>query len=174
MKKLVIFAPLILFLALAGLFATRLNPNIEISQIPSPLLKHQVPDLTLPPLEGLSNQGFTTTQFKGQIVLLNIFASWCAPCREEHPLLMELAKDPRITLIGLNYKDQPNLAKAFLEKFGNPYAFIGTDPSGRNAIELGAYGVPETFIIGRDGIIVHKFIGALKRDTLMPILEKNL
>jgi cytochrome c biogenesis protein CcmG/thiol:disulfide interchange protein DsbE len=98
--------------------------------------------------------------------VVNVFASWCAPCRDEHPLLMDLAKDRGIRLVGINQKDNPENARRFLGRFGNPFAAVGADPDGRASIELGVYGVPETFIVGPDGTVRHKHIGPLTPETL--------
>ncbi len=112
----------------------------------------------MPPLDGLDRggsqvPGLSRADLKGHVTLVNIFASWCQPCREEHPQLEELAKDDRIRLVGINYKDQPENALALPWEFGNPYAAVGVDQKGRTAIDWGVYGVPETFIVGPDGII---------------------
>jgi cytochrome c biogenesis protein CcmG/thiol:disulfide interchange protein DsbE len=118
----------------------------------------------LPPLgEG---EGLKTADLSGKVTVVNVFASWCAPCRQEHPVLTELAKDPRIRLVAINYKDKPENAAAFLAALGNPYAAIGVDERGRTAIDWGVYGVPETFLVGPDGVIRRKFIGALTVESV--------
>jgi cytochrome c biogenesis protein CcmG, thiol:disulfide interchange protein DsbE len=101
--------------------------------------------------------------------VLNVFASWCAPCREEHPLLMQWASSKRVHLVGLNYKDSPSNANTFLKQLGNPYTLIGSDPKGRAGIDLGVYGVPETFLIDTNGVVRHKVMGALTSESLAEI-----
>jgi cytochrome c biogenesis protein CcmG/thiol:disulfide interchange protein DsbE len=100
------------------------------------------------------------------VTIVNVWASWCAPCRQEHPLLMDLAKDPSVRVVGVNYKDNPENARRFLGQLGNPFAVVGVDPSGRAAIDWGVYGVPETFVVGPDGTVRHKHIGPLTPDSL--------
>jgi len=112
------------------------------------------------------------------VTLVNVFASWCAPCREEHPVLLALSQDKRFAMAGLNYKDQPENARRFLGDLGNPYQAIGVDPAGRTAIDWGVYGVPETFVIGKDGKIAYKHVGPLTPESakalLLPQIEKAL
>jgi cytochrome c biogenesis protein CcmG, thiol:disulfide interchange protein DsbE len=171
------FLPLVLFAALAGVFAFQLTSGKNSSELPSALIGKQSPATSLPPLDA-ALPGIESERFKGRVTVLNVFASWCVPCREEHPALLELAKDSRITLAGLNYKDKPDQAKAFLGELGNPYAEIGSDLSGRAGIDWGVYGVPETYVIGKDGTIRFKFVGPLGPDTvktvLIPEIEKAL
>src|SRR5262249_61928163 len=125
---------------------------------PSPLLRPPAPRIELPRLAGLGRDGkavpgLTRADFTGQVTVLNVWASWCVPCREEAGLLVTLAADPRVRVVGINYKDQPDNARRFLGRYGNPFAANGIDGNGRAAIEWGAYGGPETFVIGRDGRI---------------------
>jgi cytochrome c biogenesis protein CcmG/thiol:disulfide interchange protein DsbE len=112
------------------------------------------------------------------MTLVNVFASWCVPCRDEHPVLTALAKDPRVRIVAIDYKDDPNNARRFLTELGNPYAAIGVDSSGRAAIDWGVYGVPETFVVGPDGVIRDKIIGpvtaAAVTGTILPAVEKAL
>ena len=181
-RRLIVFIPLVAFLALAALFMLRLGAG-DPSRIPSALIGHPAPPTVLPPLPGLERDGkpvpgLAGADFKGAVTVLNVWASWCVPCRDEAPLLMALAADPRIRIVGINYKDQPDNARRFLGRFGNPFAANGTDGNGRAAIEWGVYGVPETFVIGRDGRIAYKLIGPITPDnlgqSLKPAIEKAL
>jgi cytochrome c biogenesis protein CcmG, thiol:disulfide interchange protein DsbE len=154
--------PLFLFLGLAGIFLTQLMSGRDTQTLPSALIGQPVPLTNLPPIEALASiPGITPADFKGKVTVLNVFASWCAPCRDEHPVLLTLANDRRFQLIAINYKDKPENAAAFLGELGNPYARIGADVSGRAGIDWGVYGVPETYVIGPDGIIRHKHVGPL-------------
>ncbi|MEM6382222.1 MAG: DsbE family thiol:disulfide interchange protein [Pseudomonadota bacterium] len=176
--SLLAFAPLLIVLALGGVFSYQLLFGGQASDIPSALIGQQVPQVSLEPIPGHESPGFSPDDFLGQVTLLNVFASWCAPCRDEHPMLMALARGGRFQIVGINQKDQPADARRFLSTLGNPFDRIGVDPSGRASIEFGVYGVPETFIIGTDGVILHKHIGPFTaRDidvTLMPIIEEAL
>lgn len=174
--------PLVLFLALAGLFFSRLETGGDPSRIPSALVGKPAPVASLPPLEGLKGldgaplPGIDMAALAGKPALVNVWASWCAPCREEHPILMQLAKDPRFRLVGINYKDAPENARRFLGQYGQPFHAVGVDPKGRAAIDWGVYGVPETFVLAKDGTIVHKFVGPLTPDavatTLLPLMAR--
>jgi cytochrome c biogenesis protein CcmG/thiol:disulfide interchange protein DsbE len=165
-----VLVPLAAFLALACLFMLKLGAG-DPSRIPSALIGHVSPTTNLPPLPGLMHAGkevpgLNSSEFVGQVTVLNVWASWCVPCRDEAPVLMVLAGDRRIRIIGMNYKDQPENALHFLARYGNPFIANGVDPSGRAGIEWGVYGVPESFLIGRDGRIAYKLVG--------PITPKNL
>ena len=176
--NLLAIAPLVVFLALGGVFGYQLLFGGPANEIPSVLIGERVPQVSLEPLEGQGTPGFDATNFDGQVTLLNVFASWCAPCRQEHPMLMALSQDDRFQIIGINQKDQPSDARRFLETLGNPYDRIGVDPNGRASIEWGVYGVPETFIVGPDGVILHKHIGVFDardvEETFLPVLEEAL
>jgi len=181
-RQFVVLIPLALFLALAALFYARLGDD-DPSRIPSALIGRPAPNVSLPPLSGLERDGkalpgIAAGDFQGSVTLVNVWASWCLPCRDEAPLLMQLADDPRVRIVGINYKDQPDNARRFLGRFGNPFAATGTDESGRAAIEWGVYGVPETFLVGRDGKIAFKLVGGINPDnlerTLKPEIEKAL
>jgi cytochrome c biogenesis protein CcmG/thiol:disulfide interchange protein DsbE len=181
-RRMIVFIPLITFLALAALFVLRLGAG-DPSRIPSALIGHPAPRTDLPPLAGLEREGkpvpgLDGADFKGQVTVLNVWASWCVPCRDEAPLLMTLAADRRVRVVGINYKDQPDNARRFLGRYGNPFAANGTDDNGRAAIEWGVYGVPETFVIGRDGRIAYKLIGPITPDNLdtalKPAIEQAL
>ncbi|WP_439273276.1 DsbE family thiol:disulfide interchange protein [Pseudochrobactrum sp. HB0163] len=185
-KKTVLTAllPLIIFAALAGVFTWQLMSGHNAQEIPSALIGQQAPQTDLPELAGLylpdgtQVPGLKAADLTGGVTLVNVWASWCVPCREEHPQLMKLAQDKRIRLVGLNYKDKPEQARIFLQNLGNPYSAIGTDNSGRAGIEWGVYGVPETFIVNAEGKIVYKFVGPLSDESLakqfMPEVEKAL
>ncbi len=168
--------PLTIFLALAALFYYRLGAG-DPSRIPSALLNKPVPDFALPPIEGAEGGGLSAADLAQGVHVVNVWASWCGPCRLEHPILMRLAEEERFELVGINYKDVPENALRFLGALGNPYATTGADRSGTTAVDWGVYGVPETFIV-RDGVIAHKFIGPLSEEGLaadfMPALEKAL
>jgi cytochrome c biogenesis protein CcmG/thiol:disulfide interchange protein DsbE len=158
--------PLIFFAALAAVFLARLESRDDPSAIPSALIGRPAPNFTLDGLDGSGVPGFARADLVGGVTVVNVFASWCGPCREEHPQLTELAKDRRFKLLGINYKDQADNALRFLRDFGNPYGAIVVDPKGRAAIDWGVYGVPETFLVGRDGVIIRKFVGPISREAL--------
>lgn len=165
--------PLVVFGAIAwflfdGLY---LNPR----EIPSALLDKPVPEFDMPPLAGRDGPGLATSDLTGEVSLVNVFASWCVACRVEHPLLMRLAEQNVVPVHGLNYKDQPDAAVAWLQRFGDPYDRVGSDLSGRVGIDWGVYGVPETFVVNAEGRIVCKHIGpVMDRDLdekLLPAIE---
>jgi len=174
MKRLAVVLPLILSLILIGIFAAALLSGRNAQDIPSALLNRPAPNFIAPPLEGLDmSQGLRSDDFKGpqgRVTLLNVWASWCTPCRAEHPYITQLAQDGTIELVGLNYKDKPQAAMKFLNDLGNPYAKIGTDPNGSIAIDYGVYGVPETYVIDHEGTIRYKVIGPVTPE----IIEKDL
>jgi len=180
-RWLLVTLPLVIFAALLALFLFRLGAG-DPSRLPSALIGKPAPNLTLPPLEGLMENGaalpgLDPTLFKGRVTVVNVWASWCVPCRDEHPFLVRLAGDKRITLAGINYKDARENALSFLARYGNPFAAVGVDIGGRAAIEWGVYGVPETFIVGRDGAIAYKHIGPIDArgfETFRAELDKAL
>ncbi|HZH10914.1 MAG TPA: DsbE family thiol:disulfide interchange protein [Microvirga sp.] len=176
-SRLIFILPVLVFVALAGLFLVQLTSGRNPAELPSVLLDKPVPVFRLAPLDGLTAAGkpvpgFSNEDLKGRVTIVNVFASWCAPCRQEHPLLVELAKDPSVRLVGINQKDNPDNARRFLGALGNPYAAVGVDPNGRASIDWGVYGVPETFIVGPDGLIRHKHIGPLTPENLATFKEK--
>ena len=183
-RVLVALLPLIIFAALAGIFTWQLLSGKNMQEIPSALIGRDAPLTDLPQLEGLlqvngtQTPGLKGSDLKGQVTLVNIWASWCVPCRDEHPQIMKLGQDDRIRVVGLNYKDAPENALEFLSSLGNPYDVVGTDRSGRAGIEWGVYGVPETFIVNREGKIVYKFVGPISDESMakqfMPEVEKAL
>jgi cytochrome c biogenesis protein CcmG/thiol:disulfide interchange protein DsbE len=171
-SRVLYLAPVLIFAGLAALFMARLYAG-DPAKLPSALIGKVVPSFELPPVEGLRSgsggriAGISTASLKGgKVTILNVWASWCAPCRIEHPVLMDLANDSSVRLVGFNYKDKPENARRFLGTFGNPFAAVGADETGRTAIDFGVYGVPETFIIGRDGTIRYKHVGPLTPDAL--------
>ncbi len=180
--------PLLFFLALAGLLFFRLLAlsgflffhlgSGDPSRLPSALIGKPAPALSLAALDGLLRDGkpvpgLDPVQFKGEVTLVNVWASWCVPCHAEHPQLMQLASDQRLRLIGINYKDATENARRFLGRYGNPFAAVGVDQDGRSAIEWGVYGVPETFLIGRDGRIAYKQVGPITDESL-PLLTREI
>jgi cytochrome c biogenesis protein CcmG, thiol:disulfide interchange protein DsbE len=181
-RRALVLIPLVAFLALAALFMLRLSAG-DPSRIPSALIGRPAPPTSLPPLPALERDGkavpgIDSADFKGEVTVVNVWASWCVPCREEAPLLMNLAADRRLRVAGINYKDEPDNARRFLGRYGNPFAANGIDRNGRTAIEWGVYGVPETFVVGRDGHIAYKLIGPITSDNLdkalKPAIEKAL
>ena len=170
--------PLVVFIMLAAVFWLRLGGG-DPSRIPSALIGHPAPQTTLPPVPGLVLNGapvagLDPASFKGKISVVNVWASWCLPCHEEAPLLNELSRDKRLQFVGINYKDTPENARRFLGRYGNPFAAVGVDESGRAAIEWGVYGVPETFIVGRDGNIVYKLVGPITPDNVEGVLKAEI
>lgn len=165
--------PLVVFAGLAVAFAAGLTMNPR--EIPSVLVGKPVPEFALPPVDRQA-LGFSAADLKGEVRLVNVFASWCAACEEEHPLLTRLAAAGTVPIYGLNYKDDPEDARRWLNRLGNPYARIGADRDGRVAIDWGVYGVPETFVVDRQGRIAYKHIGALKegvlKERIMPLIAR--
>ena len=164
-RRFFVLAPLVLFVGLMLLFLIRLYAG-DPSRIPSALIGHPAPQTSLSALAGLERNGeavpgIDPAAFKGAVTVLNIWASWCVECHDEALLLMQLAQDHRLRVIGINYKDKPENARRFLGRYGNPFVAAGADENGRAAIEWGVYGVPETFVIGRDGRIAYKLVGAI-------------
>ena len=173
-RRLWVLLPLVAFLALAAVFYARLYAG-DPSRIPSALIDKPVPDFALPPIVEGEGAGLTDEDLSQGVHVVNVWASWCGPCRLEHPIMTRLAEDPRFAVVGINYKDVPENATRFLGALGNPYEKIGADRQGRAAIDWGVYGIPETFIV-KDGIILHKFVGPLTEESLadefMPALER--
>lgn len=162
-SRLSAYLPLLAFLGLIVIFGIGLT--LDPRKIPSPLIGKPVPVFDLPPVKG-RNLGLSSANLKGEVSLVNVFASWCTACREEHPLFMELKENGIVPIHGLNYKDKPEDASKWLNELGDPYTRTGADINGRVGIDWGVYGVPETFVIDRDGRIAYKHIGALTRDVL--------
>jgi cytochrome c biogenesis protein CcmG/thiol:disulfide interchange protein DsbE len=177
-RRAIVLVPLLIFLGLALLFFFRLNAG-DPSLIPSALIGHPVPQTDLPPVAGLDRDGkpvpgIEPADFKGAVTVVNVWASWCVPCHDEAPLLMELAQDSRLRVVGINYKDEPDNARRFLGRYGNPFAAAGADANGRGAIEWGVYGVPETFVIGRDARIAYKLVGPITPDNFAALLKPQI
>ena len=161
----VVLIPVLIFAGLALMFWRGLSGNP--SEIPSALIGKPVPDFDLHAVDGLNVPGFADEDLKkGKVTVVNVWASWCAPCRIEHPLLQELAKRTDIQLFGMNYKDEPENAVRFLNTLGQPFAAVGMDRDGRTAVDWGVYGVPETFIVDGQGMIRHKHIGPLTPEAI--------
>lgn len=165
--------PLLLFAAIGGFLALGLTR--DPGTLPSTLIGKPAPDFALPPVEGRGSEGFSRADLGGRPMLVNIFASWCVPCRVEHPVITRLA-ELGFPVHAINYKDDPQKALAFLRELGDPFSRMGADRNGRAAIEWGVYGVPETFVIDKAGNVAYKHVGPLQpRDlerTILPLLEK--
>jgi cytochrome c biogenesis protein CcmG, thiol:disulfide interchange protein DsbE len=177
-RRLLVALPLIAFVGLVLLFLIRLFAG-DPSRVPSALIGHPAPQTVLSGLAGLDRDGkpvpgIDPNDFKGAVTVVNVWASWCVPCHDEAPLLMQLAQDQRLRLVGINYKDEPENARRFLGRYGNPFAAAGADRNGRAAIEWGVYGVPETFIVGRDGRIDYKLVGPITPDNLLGVLKPEI
>jgi cytochrome c biogenesis protein CcmG/thiol:disulfide interchange protein DsbE len=172
-RRLLLALPATGFVALAGVFAFGLMR--DPSKLPSTLIGQEVPKFSLPPVLGRT-LGLSSENLVGEVSLVNVFASWCVACRVEHPIFMGLARDKMVPIHGINYKDAPDDAAQWLNTLGDPYTRTGADRNGRVAIDWGVYGVPETFIVGADGIIAYKHIGAVTEqalnDTIFPIVQR--
>jgi cytochrome c biogenesis protein CcmG, thiol:disulfide interchange protein DsbE len=181
-RNILLLLPLVAFLALAALFFYRLGSG-DPSRLPSALIGRPAPLTNLPPLPGLERDGkavpgLSNASFAGAVTVVNVWASWCVPCHDEVPFLEQLSKDKRIKLVGINYKDAPDNARRFLNRYGNPFAAAGADDNGRASIDWGVYGVPETYVVGRNGTIAYKLVGPITAENLkgamLPAIEKAL
>jgi cytochrome c biogenesis protein CcmG/thiol:disulfide interchange protein DsbE len=172
MRRALFILPLLLFLVLAGYFALALRPDRDPHELPSALIDKEAPAFQL---AGLNGDGIARDALKGRPVLINFFASWCVPCREEHPLLMRLAEQEHVPLYGIDYKDRPEAARSLLQEFGDPYQAIGMDREGRVGLDFGVYGVPETYVLDSSGHIRKRFVGPLTAERvnkeLLPLLK---
>jgi cytochrome c biogenesis protein CcmG/thiol:disulfide interchange protein DsbE len=172
LRRLLFLIPVIVFGAVGIGLAVGLTR--DPSTLPSVLIDRPAPAFELPALEGRS-EGLSSDDLKGRVSLVNVFASWCVPCRVEHPVLMKLAESG-VAIYGINYKDPPDQAKAWLAEMGDPFAKIGADRNGRVAIEWGSYGVPETFVVDAEGRIRHRYVGPIQardlQQTLLPLLAE--
>ncbi|MDG2259469.1 MAG: DsbE family thiol:disulfide interchange protein [Paracoccaceae bacterium] len=167
MKRILAFAPLVIALIFGGFFLWGLNPDRDPNEIPSALISQPAPNFDLPAVEGLESPGFSRSDFDDldKTVIVNVFASWCVPCRAEHAVLTSFVEQDGARLFGINYKDKPEDAVEWLENLGNPYERIGADFNGRAGIEWGISGVPETFIVGEDGTVIYRFVGPVVGDA---------
>jgi cytochrome c biogenesis protein CcmG/thiol:disulfide interchange protein DsbE len=177
-RRWLVSLPLIGFAVVAALFLMRLYGG-DPSKIPSALIGRPAPLTSLPALEGLKQDGaqipgLDPAAFKGKVSVVNVWASWCVPCHDEAPLLTELGKDKRLQIVGINYKDAPDNARRFLGRYGNPFGVVGVDGNGRASIEWGVYGVPETFIVGREGTILYKLVGPVTAQNLDSVLKVEI
>lgn len=167
------YLPAILFIALLGVLAVGLT--LKPRELPSPLVGKATPDFRLPLLDAPERM-MTPADMRGQVWLLNVWASWCGACREEHPVLLQLSRMSTVPLYGLDYKDDPLDGAAWLARHGNPYRASLVDVDGRAGMDYGVYGVPETFVIDRNGVVRHKHVGVLTeqivRDELLPLLAE--
>ena len=174
MKRAQALLPLLVFAVVAAWMAVPLLRGTDPSVLPSALIDQPAPAFDLPPLPGRA-AGFTSNDLGGQAVLVNVFASWCAPCLAEHPILTRLALEEGVTIFGINYRDEPEDAVTWLDRHGDFYTRIGTDPDGRAAIDWGVYGVPETFIVDAEGRIRFRHAGpltpALVAEEVLPLLQ---
>jgi cytochrome c biogenesis protein CcmG/thiol:disulfide interchange protein DsbE len=165
--------PLLIFVALAVLLGIGLT--LDPREIPSPLIDRAVSQFRLIAVQGRT-LGLSSEDLRGEVSVVNVFASWCTACRDEHPLWMEIARDRTFPVHGLNYKDQPGDASRWLDQLGDPYTRTGADIDGRAGIDWGVYGVPETFVVDKHGVIRHKIIGAITREKvgkeLIPLVRR--
>ncbi len=177
-RRIAVLVPLAVFLALAVLFLIGLKSG-DPSILPSALIGHPAPQTDLPPIAGLDRNGMPVpgldpAKFKGAVTIVNVWASWCVPCHDEAPMLMQLAQDKRFRLVGINYKDDPGNARRFLGRYGDPFVAAGADENGRAAIEWGVYGVPETFIVDRNARIAYKLVGPIMPDSYFSLLKPQI
>jgi cytochrome c biogenesis protein CcmG/thiol:disulfide interchange protein DsbE len=172
MRRALFLLPVVIFMLLAGYFALALQPGYDPRQLPSAMLNKEAPPFTL---SGLNGPDLGRDGLKGQPVLINFFASWCVPCRVEHPLLMRLSQREKIPVFGIDYKDRPEDATKFLERLGDPYRGIGLDRDGRVGLDFGVYGVPETYVLDSKGHVRKRFVGPLTAQQvekeLLPLLK---
>lgn len=161
MGRIIMALPVLVVLVIGGFFVWGLNPDRNPNEIPSVLISQPAPQFELPEVAGVGVPGFSRADLTGNddAVIVNVFASWCVPCRAEHAVLTRMVRVNNIRLFGINYKDEPEDAAAWLDELGNPYERIGSDLDGRAGIEWGISGVPETFIVGPDGTVLYRYVG---------------
>jgi cytochrome c biogenesis protein CcmG/thiol:disulfide interchange protein DsbE len=169
MKKFII--PIVLFAAIGVLLWVGLS--LDPRKIPSPLVGKPLPTFKLATVAD-AKRIVTNEDLRGRTYLLNVWASWCVSCRQEHPLLVQLSQSKTVPILGLNYKDKRDDAVAYLAKLGNPYEMILSDPDGRMGIELGVYGTPETFVVDKTGVIRHKHVGPITPEVWRNLIEPKL
>jgi cytochrome c biogenesis protein CcmG/thiol:disulfide interchange protein DsbE len=174
MRALRFIVPAAVFAVIAIFLLLRLQSGRDAKEIPSPLIGKPAPAFSLPLLHQ-AEQSWSPAALKGQVWLLNVWASWCVPCLAEHPLITQIAREGKVTVVGLNYKDEVGNAKAWLTKHGDPYRVVISDRAGRAGLDYGVYGVPETFLIDAQGVIRYKHVGPLTaevlRDRLGPLMK---
>jgi cytochrome c biogenesis protein CcmG/thiol:disulfide interchange protein DsbE len=162
----ILFLPVLMFASIAAIFIGGITGG-DPSKVPSVLIGKPVPEFVLPPLEGIEVPGIASGDLaRGRITLVNVWASWCGPCRLEHPILMALSERDDLDVVGINYKDDPANARRFLRSLGQPFAAIGVDDNGRAAVDWGVYGVPESFLVDGAGKIRFKWVGPLTEEVL--------
>jgi cytochrome c biogenesis protein CcmG/thiol:disulfide interchange protein DsbE len=176
-----VVVPLLIFATIAIIFGIALQSG-DPSKLPSALIGKAAPAINLPPVPELADDrgrpvpGFATANLSGKPAVVNFWASWCVPCVQEHPLLVEIARRAGVPVHGINYKDQAVAARRFLGRYGNPFTMVGQDVDGRAAIEWGVYGMPETFVVDGKGTIVYKHVGPITKETLesrvLPAIER--
>jgi cytochrome c biogenesis protein CcmG/thiol:disulfide interchange protein DsbE len=170
-RRLLYLMPVLLFAVVAGYFLWGLDSERDPRAVPSVMIDKPVPEFDLLTIQGMDDPGLAAADLRGQgVTLVNFFASWCIPCRAEHPVLERMVRDRGVRLVGINYKDKPGDARSWLAELGNPFARIGADESGRVAIDWGVYGVPETFIVDDAGRIRYRHLGPLTPDAVEEIV----
>lgn len=167
-------APLVVFTLLIALFVKGLDPERDLNELPSPFLGKTAPSFELPTLEDPTTT-INNESYAGQTTLVNVWATWCVGCRQEHPFLLELSRENAVPIYGINWRDQRAEAQAWLQQLGDPYVASGYDGDGRVGIDWGVYGAPETFLIGKDGRVLYKHLGPLSRYSwekdFLPLIE---
>ncbi|MCZ6860188.1 MAG: DsbE family thiol:disulfide interchange protein [Alphaproteobacteria bacterium] len=177
-KRLLFLLPVLLFLALAGVMAFYMLSGRDPGLLPSTLIDKPAPQFSLPAIAGWNRSppGLANKDLPGKVTVVNFFASWCVPCRVEHPQITELSRDKEIQVFGINYKDKSGAASAWLTRYANPYARIGADLNGRVGIDFGVYGMPETFILDRTGRIRFKHVGPIlprhMKEKILPVIRE--
>ena len=173
LSRALVVLPLAVAAGLGILFYGGLQTNDDA--LPSALVGQPAPEFTLPPLGG-QGEGFSTADLKGEVSLVNFWASWCAPCRVEMPVLVELAQSEAVRIFGVNYKDDPEAASSFLDDLGNPFVRVGSDTTGRVGLDWGVYGMPETFVVDAQGQIAYRHVGPFDGQTfeqeILPVIER--
>lgn len=174
LRGLLFALPLLLLIGLIVVFAFTLDRDPSL--VRSVLIDKPAPEFVLPAVEGLGVPGFDTAALKGEVTVVNVFASWCIPCRDEHPVLETLKAETGVRMFGINQKDAPENAAGFLASLGNPYDAIGADATGRTSIDWGVYGVPETFVVDAKGVIRYKYTGPMSvkamREEVVPAIAR--